>query len=167
MTKQLTRLGIVIAFLATTQFSFGQNYSEQAKTYFSKKLDSKVFLELCIKSLPTMDDCKLIYKGQNAYTYFGFIADMKSKFQEELKKPTETFVDLKVESFTTEDIHAGKGNYAGGMKNLADKLQPAVTFYKIDLLREKGAEFGVAYKYWANISGKWVFFPKPWTAFEK
>jgi len=167
MKKKLKQLSLVIAILTATQFLFGQNNSEQAKTYFGKTLDSKAFLELCVKSLPTIDDCKLIFKGQNAYTYYGFITDLKSKFQEELKKPIEKFVDLKVESFTTEDVQSGKGNYAGGMAKIADKLQPAVTFYKIDLLREKDAEFGVAYKYWVNINGKWIFFPKPWTAFEE
>jgi len=153
MKKKLKQLGLVIAILIATQFLFGQNNSEQANTHFGKTLDSKVFLELCVKSLPTIDDCKLLFERQNAYTFYGFITDLKSKFQEELKEPIEKLVNLKVESFTTEDVQSGKGNYVGGMEKIADKLQPAVTFYKIDLLREKDAEFGVAYKYWVNING--------------
>lgn len=123
-------------------------------------------MELCSKSFPTLEECKLIFKGQNAYTYFGFLEDLKTKMKDELAKPTEKYVDLKVESFTTEDIQAGTGNYSGGMKNIAYKLQPAVIFYKIDLLKEKNAVGGNAFKYWVNINGKWIFFPKPWTAFE-
>jgi len=144
-----------------------QNYSDQAKIYFAKYLTSKSMTELITKSLPTLDDCKLVFKGQNAYTYFGVIEEMKSKLGAELQKENETFVDIGIEIFSTQDIEQGKGNYAGGMKNIVDKLQTYVTFYKVELLREKGAEMGVAYKYWVNINGRWVFFPKPFTAFEK
>ena len=53
------------------------------------------------------------------------------------------------------------------MKNILDKLQSGVTFYNVNMLKEKGAEFGVAYKYWVKIDTRWVYFPKPWAAFEK
>jgi len=144
-----------------------QNYSDQAKIYFTKHLTSKSMIELIAKSLPTLDDCKLVFKGQNAYTYFGVMEEMKSKLSDELQKEDETFVDIGIETFSTQDIEQGKGNYAGGMKNIVDKLQNYVTFYKVELLREKGAEMGVAYKYWVNINGRWVYFPKTFAAFKK
>jgi hypothetical protein len=146
---------------------YSQDYSEQAKNHFSKYLDSKLFIELCSKSFPTIEECKLVFKGQNAYTYFGYIEDIKSKMAEELKKDSEKFLDIRIEAFCTSDIIQDKGNYAGGMKSMSDKLQNYVTFYEINLLRTMEAEFGVAYKYWVNINGRWVFFPKPWNAFSK
>jgi hypothetical protein len=167
MKKQFLILSIISLFILLSFTAFSQNYSEQAKTYFGKYLDSKAMENLFLESLPTVDDCKLVFTGQNAYTYFGYIADMKSKPNTEKQKEPEKFVDLKIESFTTSDIEQDKGNYAGGMKTILDKLQTGVTFYKVDLLREKGAEFGVAHKYWVKIESRWVFFPKPWAAFEK
>jgi len=167
MKKTIYTMTAVIFITLAAMTANAQNYSDQAKIYFAKYLTSKSMTELITKSLPTLDDCKLVFKGQNAYTYFGVIEEMKSKLGAELQKENETFVDIGIEIFSTQDIEQGKGNYAGGMKNIVDKLQTYVTFYKVELLREKGAEMGVAYKYWVNINGRWVFFPKPFTAFEK
>jgi hypothetical protein len=163
-----------IILTALTLSLTAQDYSELAKVYFSKYLDSKSFSELTSMSLPTFEECKLVFKGQNAKIYFDYIDEMRIKMEDELKKRTfedelkielETFADIRIESFCTADILQGKGNYAGGMKKLADKLQKNVTFYEINLLRTVEAEHGVAFKYWVNINGRWVAFPKPWRAF--
>lgn len=46
---------------------------------------------------------------------------MKTKLTEEITKTEdEKFVDISFEAFTTEDIAAGKGNYAGGMTKLME-----------------------------------------------
>jgi hypothetical protein len=145
---------------------FAQNYSDQASTYFSKFLTSKSMTDLILKSLPTLDDCKLVFKGQNAYTYFGLVEDMKSKIPAEQTNGNEVFVDFRVEAFSTQDLILGKGNPTGGMKKIVDKLQPYVVFYNINLLREKGAEFGVSFNYWVKINNRWVYFLKPWIAFD-
>jgi hypothetical protein len=93
--------------------------------------------------------------------------NMKAKLAEEITKTEdEKFLDISFETFTTEDIAAGKGNYAGGMTKLNGKLNPAITFYKVELLREVGATSGMAYKYWTFINSKWVFLPKPYSAFK-
>jgi hypothetical protein len=167
MKKTIYTLMVVIFITLPSMTTNAQNYSDQAKIYFAKHLTSKSMIELIAKSLPTLDDCKLVFKGQNAYTYFGVMEEMKSKLSDELQKEDETFVDIGIETFSTQDIEQSKGNYAGGMKNIVDKLQTYVTFYKVELLREKGAEMGVAYKYWVNLNGRWVYFPKPYAAFKK
>ena len=158
---------VTLTGLSLSQLAFGQNNSAQAKNYFSKYKDKKTFTELCIKSLPTLEECKLVFKGQNAYTYFGSLEDWKKVLNAELKKQPETYVELIVQSFTTEDIQRKKGNYAGGMQNLSDKLLQDITFYNIDMLKEKGDKDGVNYQSWVNINGKWVCFPKPWQSFGK
>lgn len=156
---------LTILLIASVFVVKAQNYSEQAKLYFGKLIDSKQVVELCSKSFPTLEDCKLVFKGANAFTYFGYIEEIKSKMQEELQKPIEKYVEVRVESFSSEDVFANKGNYAGGMTGVSDKIQSSVLFYKIEFLKELGAEAGVAYKYWVNINGRWVFFPKPWAPF--
>jgi hypothetical protein len=144
-----------------------QDYSAQAKIYFSKYQNSRAFIELCSKSLPTVDECKLVFKGQNAYTYFGYIEEVRTNISEQINKESENFADIRIDTFNSNDIQDNKGNYAGGMRRLKDILQGYITFYEVNLLRTKDAEFGVAYKYWLNINGRWVFFPKPWNAFDK
>lgn len=144
-----------------------QDQSEQAKTYFSGYLDSKSMAELLIKSLPTLEDCRLVFKGKDAETYFQAVEEMKAKQGTELSEESEAFADVKVESFSTRDIEQGNGNYAGGMEGIKDKLQSDAVFYKVSFLREKDAERGLAFKYWLHLNGRWVFFPKPYSVFEK
>lgn len=154
----------IIVLLALTNAK-AQNYSDQAKTYFSKCSSSNSVVEIIVKSFPTLDDCKLVFKGDNAYTYFGKLEDIKSQIGSGVQRENQVFVENRVQVFSTQDIELGKGNYAGGMKSIVDKLQPYVTFYEITFLKVKGAEAGNSYKYWVNINGRWVFFPKPFDAF--
>jgi hypothetical protein len=71
-----------------------------------------------------------------------------------------------VDTFTTEDVLMHKGNYAGGMNGIADRLIEGVVFYKINFMRKTDDEYGYAYNYWIKIGERWVFFPKPWYAFK-
>ncbi|MFZ4546133.1 MAG: hypothetical protein ACOYN4_01790 [Bacteroidales bacterium] len=161
--KRISLKLFVATLLTCLSFSaFSQNYSEQAKMYFGKTLESNSIENLCIASLPTIDDCKLIFIGTSAYTFFGFIEDIKSKMKDTEQRPSKTYVEVRVESFTSNDVVQGKDNYPGGMKEIAGKLQPGVTFYKIEYLKEKGAESGLVYNCWAKIDNRWVYFPKPW-----
>ena len=171
--KQKIMKTFTITFLM--QFTFlltanGQDYSIEAKTHFFKYLNTKTHFDLLTKSLPSLDDCKLVFNGSNAYTYFGYVEEMREKLGERTKEDipkeeVETYVDCRINSFTTYDIQQGKGNYAGGMDGIKDKLQPNVTFYAVTYLREKDAELGVKWKYFVNIKGEWIIFPKPWRVF--
>jgi hypothetical protein len=149
-------------------FSASSIFAQDAAKQFSTAKSKKEMLTLISKSLPTLEDCKAIYKTkEDAEFYFKFSENMKAKLAEEITKTEdEKFLDISFETFTTEDIAAGKGNYAGGMTKLNGKLNPAITFYKVELLRELGATSGMAYKYWAFINSKWVFLPKPYSAFK-
>ena len=151
---------LCLILVAITNILKSQDYSEQAKTYFGKHLDNKSLTELLKTSLPSLDDCKLIFKGQSANNYYGYIEEMKKKIATEQPKDMGTFVDLKLVVFTTNDIVQGKANCSGGMKTIVDKLQSNVTFYDVTLLKEKGAELGVSFKSWIKIENRWVFFPK-------
>jgi hypothetical protein len=158
----------IISLIVILVFSASNIVAQDAAKQFTNVKSKKEMLTLISKSMPTLEDCKAIYKTkEDAEYYFKFSEDMKTKLSEELAKTEdEKFVDISFETFTTEDIAAGKGNYAGGMTKLNGKLKPAITFYKVELLREKGAEYGMSYKYWTFINSKWVFLPKPYSAFK-
>lgn len=167
MKRKIYTLTAVFLLTLVSLTASSQDLSGQAKTYFSKHLDSKSMAELILESLPTLEDCKSVFKEPDAETYFKAVEEMKAKQGTELSEETEAFADVRVESFSTRDIQEGNGDYAGGMEGIVDRLQPDVVFYKISLLREKDAERGLAFKYWGFINGRWVFFPKPYSVFEK
>lgn len=167
MKRNIYTLTAVFLLTLVSLTASAQDLSDQAKTYFSKHLDSKSMAELILESLPTLEDCKSVFKEPDAETYFKAVEEMKAKQGTELSEETEAFADVRIESFSTRDIQEGNGNYAGGMEGIVDRLQPDVVFYKISLLREKDAERGLAFKYWGFINGRWVFFPKPYSVFEK
>jgi hypothetical protein len=165
MKKIIINISLVFTLMLISDSGFSQNYSEQAKVYFSKYLDSKSYFDLCINSLPTLEDCSMVFNKENAYTFYGYIVDLKKNMRNQQKTELEKYADIKVGSFSISDISQGKGNYAGGMKNIVNKLQPNVVFYNITLLREIGNTSGISYEYWVKIEGRWVFFPKPWRIF--
>jgi len=164
MKKISIYLMLIVTLSIATKTINAQDYTEQAKTFFGKYLTSSQMEDIIMKSLPTVEDCKLIFKGSNAYTYFGMIEDMKKQFQKPANNESYSYV--RVEQFSTQDIEQDKGNYAGGMKNIVDKLQPYVIFYQIKLLKGSETESRMSLKYWVNINGRWVYFPKPYAAFE-
>jgi hypothetical protein len=167
MKKYINPLFILIIILSFSTRSSAQSTAEKAKTHFSKYLTKKSINDLAMKSLPTLEECKKVYKDADAATYSSMIEGMKKEMGTQQITDDETFVDLSIETFTTKDVLDGKGNYAGGMTSIVNKLKENVTFYKVEQLRQKGAENGVAYKYWVNINSRWVFFPKMWSAFKK
>ena len=164
-----------IAFLMQFTFvltGYGQDYSKEAKAHFIKYRDTKTHLDLFSNSLPSLDDCKLVFNGLNAYTYFGRVEEMREELdgrtKEEIpEEEVETYVDCRISSFTTYDLQQQVGgNYAGGMLEIVDKLQPNVTFYEVEYLRRKDAEHGYTIKYFVNIKGERIVFPKPWRVFD-
>lgn len=151
----------ILSFITVVSFNAKtQSYTADGAKYFAEHLTSHGMTELISQSLPTLEDCKLIFKGDNADLYYRAIKNKKNEIA--AKTVDESFEDLRINVFSTQDIEKGAGNYAGGMQNIVDKLQPYATFYRVTMLREKGANYGVSYKYWVNIKGRWVFFPKPW-----
>jgi hypothetical protein len=148
-----------------------QNYSRQAQIYFSKYLNSKTLEQQLIQSLPSLEDCKMVFKKEHSYTYFGQIEELKSQIKLNkgmlVGKELINFKGVKVNPFSTQDIELGKGNYAGGMADIADKLENYVVFYSVVFLKNKNDESGINYKYWVNINGRWVFFPAPYRYFSK
>jgi hypothetical protein len=144
-----------------------EKLSEEAKTFFAKYSSGKAFTDACKKSLPTIEDCKYVFKGQNAYIYFGYIEDIKSQITGDEKSDMEKYIATKIKIFTTSEIvNKSKGNYAGYMQTIVNKLQPNITFYGVEKIRKPTDESGMSYKYWVKIGGRWVFFPKMGDAFE-
>lgn len=146
-------------FTAQAATTFAQDYSEQAKGYFRKFMEPGSRKEL-INHLPTLDDCKMVFTNLDAFTYYGIVEEMRKGMVEELKTDTAKYVDVKVTCFSTQDIDLNKENYAGGMRNARNRLQPYVLFYHVSMLRSVGAFGGTSFKYLVFINGRWVFFPK-------
>lgn len=167
MKRKMYASVMIILMNLVAVMTYAQNQSDQAKTYFSSYLSSESMEKLILQSLPTLEDCQSVFEGQHAETYFRSLEEMKSKPVNKPNEGNETFADLRIEYFSTSDIQQGKGNYAGGMERIVDKLQTGVIFYKVSLLRKKGDEYGLALNYWVWINGRWVFFPKPYAAFER
>ncbi|MFI5204888.1 MAG: hypothetical protein ACHQF2_10365 [Flavobacteriales bacterium] len=134
------------------------------KAYFGNYLNQKSFTDMAYRSLATLEECRQVFTDSAARIYSQEMVKMKAAYDTSSTKDatSETFVDVNYEKFTTEDVQAGKGNYAGGMNRIKSFLKPGITFYKIEFLREKGASQGMAYNCWVLLAGQWVFFPKPW-----
>jgi hypothetical protein len=165
--KRLSIFLLVASFLLSGAMTgFSQDIVSQGTGYFGKYKDGKSVSDLCLKSLPTKEDCKRVFIGTDADTYFLYAQELGKKMGG-TSIDTSVYKAIRLESFTKQDIIQDKGNYAGGMKNIKDKLQDGVTFYEVNFLRNAGDEHGVAWKYWVNIDNRWVFFPKPWRAFKE
>jgi hypothetical protein len=163
--KKTILIVLCLLLLQSINNLHGQDNSELAKKYFSKYHNNKAITELCLKSLPTLEECKLIFKGHYAIVYYSSLEDWKKKLNEQLTKEDIKFTNGRVEYFTAEDIEHKKGNYPLAMQVLENKLQPGVAFYDIIMLKNKGDKSGVDYKSVVYLNGKWIFFPKPWIPF--
>jgi hypothetical protein len=137
-----------------------QDLSEQASAYFMQYLSLRSITDLGFNSLPTAEDCKLVFAGPNAYTYSGYVQEIINKKGQGAKEKDQSFADLRIKAFSTQDILLEKCNYPAGMKDIVNKLQAYVVFYEVELLKTSGDESGVSVQYWVNINGRWIFFPK-------
>jgi len=155
---------LLVGFLFQFTNAQSQDNYEKAKEYFSKFKSQKEITNLLMNSLPSLEDCKLVFKGEDALTFFKYAESIKSQINE-TATDTIQYVNVMVKSFTPSDINEGKGNYAGGMRNIKDKLREDVTFFEIKYLKKAEDEFGMSYKYWVKIDKRWVFLPKPYRAF--
>lgn len=163
MSRKIINL-IVIGTLFTLQ-SFGQDLNANAKKYFSGYLTNVKFFELISRIMATPQDCRFVFNEPGASTYSNWAIQNKSLYS---RKPDSAIVyeDVRIESFLTEDVMAGKNNYNDGMTKIKAYLKPGTRFYEVMYLKKKGDAEGPSYKYFVNLNGKWVVFPRPWLAFE-
>jgi hypothetical protein len=154
-----------IAILLLMISGLSAQNTEAAKTYFKNYMSGDKTMALLNKSLPTSEECKLLFKSaDDAAVYYTYVEAMKAQLDP--TKKGEDFVDVKIDTYTTEDILNKKENYPGGMNSIGEKLQPKLTLYKVSYLRTVGAESGMAYQCWIYANKKWIFFPNPWNAFK-
>lgn len=81
-------------------------------------------------------------------------------------KPNDGQTELKLASATSEDLKSGSGNageFPGGYKKVADKLQPGLTLYRFKFV-EPGKDLGMSFDGLVHVNGHWVIMPKPWRA---
>lgn len=146
----------IIFIFSISCTGFAQPSEEQIKEHFMQYLNTNDMLDYVIESLPSKKECKLVFKKEYAKEYHKWIhKQVKEKPPEKSPQP-KIKVDVQVKSFITEQIPT---KAAGAVKHIQDQLRPGITFYKISMLKEKGADYGIAYKYWVYINGKWLFFP--------
>ncbi|HEY1039109.1 MAG TPA: hypothetical protein VGF30_06870, partial [Bacteroidia bacterium] len=83
-----------------TSHTKAQKTAEEAKAFFNDYKTTVTITDLIRHSLPTLEECKVVFSGDNAKTYFNSLEEMKAKMNEPIKEG-ETFVDIGIESFTT------------------------------------------------------------------
>lgn len=115
---------------------------------------------------PTLEDCKAVFKGNGADLVMAFSKSMFAEMQRDGAALSEKFVDLRTAHFSSEEALSNREAVTGGMKGIREYLLPGIVFYQVTYLREAGAEFGVTYRYFVKVGDHWVFFPKPWRAFD-
>lgn len=116
---------------------------------------------------PTLEDCKAVFKADAAKLVHDFSAELLAETRKGSDDLPDGFVDFRTAKFRTEEALTDQTAVTGGMRDARDHLLPGITFYQVSYLREKGAEFGVTYRYFVKVGEHWVFFPKPWRAFQE
>lgn len=169
MHKNYILLCFFLLNILSFQSTQAQSTQAEATIFFSDYLVEKKLGEMLMKSLPTLSDIKQVFSDSIALIYYQRIQilDSMSKNSPQLDVDTTVYVDMRVDTFLSEDVYNHKGNYAGGMNSLVDFLLPNITFYKLEMLHEPGAPYGMAFNYFVNLHNQWLFFPKPWRIFRK
>ncbi len=139
--------------------------------YFGRFLEEDVDLNnLLLKAQPNLSDCKTVFKN-NIYKdiyqlysiiYKGLIGSNTDQSNIETK---ETFI---VKSSTYGDLEKRQHELPGGMDKVFDLrvLKPGMTYYSVSFI-ELHEEFGVSFKVWCFINGRWVWFPKMWRIIDR
>ncbi len=158
----------ILIFITIFSFNFlySQDYSKEAKTYFENYLSKKDFIDMLYNSFPTIEDCKLVFNRQDAYTYYGFIEDLKRKFKRvNQKNNNQSFYKIEIASGSTNEIIRDADKNSQGMEGIADKLKPNVIFYAVKVFSSENDKQGDYIRYFVKINSKWVYFYKPEDAF--
>lgn len=141
---------------------------QEAKIYFSKYASKNAINELILKSFPSIIEArKLFKKEEDALQFMRMIEALEKKMKASKKEPDEAFSDVEISSFTVKEVSERKANFNLGLLEIIDKLQPAVKYYTVKMMRTTEFQPGFSYIYWTNINGKWFFISKPNIAFKK
>lgn len=159
---------ICVIFLGVLN-SNSQSNENDIKEYFNQYLNSKDQFRLIAKSLPTLEQCKVVFKDEYAPAYYNFISKLDEQINIEISKlEHETHIDCKIDSFNTNDLKNNNSNYNGGMSEFAQVFNPDINFYRLTYLLENGSEsYKSTYKFFVNIDGNWLFFANPSIVFRK
>lgn len=144
-----------------------QNYVENAKAYFGKCLTKNCMNQLILKSFPTLDDAKKIFKKpEDAQQFMQLIDALNKKMKALPVTEDETFPEQEINTFNLKEINKGEAHYNLSLLRIMDKFNANVRFYSIRLLRENEFDPGYSYIYWMYINNKWVFISNPAQAFK-
>lgn len=159
----MNKILIIILILLRPLNSTSQNNENGAKEYFSKYLNNNDQISLIAKSLPTLEQCKLVFEGENATTYYNFVLKLNEQIKTKISELNyEEHTDCKIDSFNTNDLLAENGNYNRGMVEIIRVFKPNITFYRLTYLFNDGSEsYNSVYKFFVNIKGDWIFFANP------
>lgn len=163
MRKSLTIMALLLWAMATrAQTDLDAEFEKLAMQGLNADLPT--FLT---DMAPTLEDCKAVFKADAAQLVFTFSAELLAETRKGSDALLDGFVDFRTAKFRTEEALTDQTAVTGGMRDARDHLLPGITFYQVSYLREKGAEFGVTYRYFVKVGDRWVFFPKPWRAFQE
>ncbi len=151
-----------------------QDKSPTADTFFSAGLHKMTREILFVSSLPTLEECEMIFKPESAQRYFAGTRTYHKKIIDYLVMRGLAEVDatqdvkFEVDTFTMKDILAKKRNYAGGMQMIMEHYLPdlEMTFYSVAYMDEETDIYGTRYNNFVYLNERWVFMPKPWRILE-
>lgn len=146
--------------------TFSQEKNEVTK-FFDQYLTYKAQMEMIEKSIPTLEECQLVFIGDNAKVYHDAIQSFKKEIQKmKVEVPDETFVKSLYEDFSSNDAKANNKKSTFGMHRIAKRLKPNIQYYMVSYVDQNGTESRLSpFKFFVNLNGKWLFFPKPTKVF--
>ncbi|MEZ4463477.1 MAG: hypothetical protein R3F60_28240 [bacterium] len=165
----LVRIALVLfaLTLAACGSSSGPPGTEAgAKELLTKLLDPGADHAALSKALrPTKADYEAVY-GKDAAEKLEATYGPAWEQGKLVIKPNDGQTELKLWSASAEELKAGTGNageFPGGYKKIADKLQAGVTIYRFKFVKP-GESLGMAFDGLVHVNGHWVIMPKPWRA---
>ncbi len=149
--------------------SSAQNHEKDVKEYFKQYLNNRAQLNLINKSLPSLEQCRVVFKDEYTSTYFKFVSNLHKQINAKMAQiDYEEHIDLNIDSFNTNDLKNKKSSYTGGMDEYIHVFKPNIIFHRVTYLFENGSQsYNSIYKFFVNINGNWVFFANPGILFEK
>jgi len=161
----IKRFAFIFTFLISIA-SFSQEKDEVAD-FFNKYLTYKSQMEMIEKSIPTLEECKLVFIGDNAKTYHDAIQTVKAEIKRiKVEIPNESFVKSIYEEFNSDDAKANDKKTTFGMHRIAKRLKPGIQFYMVSYLDKTGTQSRLSpFKFFVKLNEKWLFFAKPTKVF--
>lgn len=156
----MNKILLSAAFVFTCVTAKSQNYSDAAISFFKKFKTIDAVEAYALQNFPTLEDCRYVFKGNAAYTYFAKVTEGKKVAANDAKN-VETFGDVKVESLSTEEMITNNGKNTEAVNFIKERFQPNVMFYMISLRKDKNSDAGNEFKYFVFLNCRWIMFPKP------